>query len=83
MIILGIQAGWESMPNVEDVSCSVAIDGLGTTYLVELSTFPALPYQNNIFEHGGNPGIASFACDISHVSDLCVPSIKIRVLSRL
>jgi hypothetical protein len=63
------QAGWESMPNIDDVSCSLEFQGdYGSIYTVELNTFPALPYQNNIFNHFGNPGLGSFSCDISQVS---------------
>lgn len=65
---LECEAGWESLPNLEDVTCSVTYDGLGTVYTVELDAFPPLPYQNNIFSHFGNPGLSSFSCDISHVS---------------
>ena len=59
--------GWESLPNVEDVTCSMEQSGYGTLYTVEFNAFPALPYQNNIFEHFGNPGATSFSCDISKV----------------
>ena len=72
MTDLFTQAGWESMPNIEDVSCSMEFKGdYGTIYTVELNEFPALPYQNNIFQHFGNPGLDSFSCDISHVRISC------------
>ncbi len=57
------------MPNVEGVSCTAEASGTGLIYTVELTAFPALPYQNNIFSHNGNPGLSHFSCDISHVSD--------------
>ena len=63
------QAGWETMPNIDDVSCSLEMQGdYGSIYTVELNTFPSLPYQNNVFNHFGNPGLDSFSCDISQVS---------------
>jgi len=70
---LEFQAGWESMPNIDDVSCSLEFQGdYGSIYTVELNSFPALPYQNNIFNHFGNPGLGSFSCDISQVSLPCL-----------
>jgi len=76
-----LQAGWESMPNIDDVSCSLEFQGdYGSIYTVELNSFPALPYQNNIFNHFGNPGLGSFSCDISQVS---LPHLEFHFLGLL
>ena len=60
--------GWETMNNIEDVSCTVEVNGYGSVYTVELEAFPALPWQNNIFDHYGNPPVRAFTCDTSKIT---------------
>ena len=63
------EEGWETMNNIEDVTCSVEYEGdFGTIYTVELEAFPPLPWQNNIYDHYGNPPISAFTCDISKIT---------------
>lgn len=68
------EAGWESLANIQDVTCTATQEDRGIIYTVEFDSFPPLPYQNNIFVHYGNPGLTSFSCDISQV-------IKTNILS--
>ncbi len=63
------------MPNIAGVACTAQVSGTGTIYTVEITAFPALPYQNNIFNHNGNPGIAQFSCDISQVTHACTKPV--------
>ena len=63
------EEGWETMNNIEDVTCAVEYEGeFGTIYTVELEAFPPLPWQNNIYDHYGNPPISAFTCDISKIT---------------
>lgn len=40
----------------------------GTTYTVEILTWPDYPYQNNVYEHDGNPPLSSMSCDVTHIT---------------
>lgn len=60
------EAAWESLGNVEDVSCTRSVDGSSgytAQYTVELRSFPLFPSQNNVYSHTGNPAASSFSCD--------------------
>lgn len=61
------KAAWESLGNVEQVSClRSAINAAGgATYNIQFLAWPAVPKQNNIFHHEGNPPLSAFSCDAS------------------
>ena len=63
------EAAWESLDNVEQVACyrSDVNDAWGATYNIRFLAWPAIPMQNNIFYHDGNPPLSAFTCDASHV----------------
>ena len=37
--------------------------------MVTFAKFPLYAHQNNVFSHDGNPGLGSFSCDVSGVTD--------------
>ena len=60
----------EGLPNIEVAACARGAPDAqgGAVYSIELSSFPTLPHQNNIFAHDGNPPLSSFTCDVSAAS---------------
>lgn len=47
--------------------CSVTSLGVDRQLLnITLEEFPAVPYENNIFSHNGNPPLSHFSCDVSN-----------------
>lgn len=63
-------SAWEGLDNVESVECSKTLPGSGpgAIYSITFTAFPALPSQNNVFSHDGNPDLSSFTCDTSSVT---------------
>lgn len=74
------ETAFRTLSNVEDVTCSRTSPTLvsGATYTINFLSFPTKPYENNIFNHDGNPPLSSFQCDTSlvtgGVSPACVLS---------
>lgn len=62
------EKAWESLENVEDVTCKMSTTAAGAKYNVSFESWPVVPRENNLFSHTGNPPIESFTCDISAVS---------------
>jgi hypothetical protein len=64
------QRGFESMQNIEHVSCNVTRrSALSATYFVQFLSFPLMPYEDNLYFHTGNPSMELMACDKSAVTD--------------
>lgn len=61
------EAAWESLHNVEQVVCfrGAINQAGGATYNIKFLAWPAIPMQNNIFSHEGNPPLTAFTCDVS------------------
>ncbi len=61
------EAAWESLDNVEQVVCfrGAINQAGGATYNIKFLAWPAVPMQNNIFSHEGNPPLTAFMCDAS------------------
>jgi len=64
------KAAWESLDNIEQVTClRSTINAVGgATYNIQFLAWPAVPKQNNIFNHEGNPSLSAFSCDTSGVA---------------
>ena len=60
------QESFQNLPNIKKVNCTVmeynSVSG-AATYLVEIIKFPTLPYENNIYNHDGNPSVSDFYCN--------------------
>ncbi|GMI18818.1 hypothetical protein TrLO_g6162 [Triparma laevis f. longispina] len=41
---------------------------LGANYTITFQSFPTFPYENNVYNHNGNPNVLDFSCDVSEVS---------------
>jgi hypothetical protein len=57
-----------SWKGVSGVSCnreSVDPDSGAGTYKITILNYPVQPYENNIFNHTGNPPLSSFFCNTS------------------
>lgn len=50
------------------VDRAVVDSSFGTTYTVEILTWPDYPYQNNVYEHDGNPALSTMSCGLTHVT---------------
>ena len=63
------EVAWESLDNVEQVTCRRGDlnAAWGATYNIQFLAWPAIPMQNNVFHHEGNPPLSSFTCDASNV----------------
>lgn len=62
---------FSKLPNIKSVTCSQSIQtewGGGATYYVNFTSFPIIPYENNLWSHNGVPDIDSFYCDTSQVN---------------
>jgi hypothetical protein len=62
---------FESLPNVEEVTCTRTPQNngnLGANYTITFKRFPVLPHENNIFSHSGNPALLDFSCDASELT---------------
>ena len=66
------KAAWESLDNVEQVAClrGTLNEAGGSTYNIKFLAWPAVPMQNNVFNHDGNPPLSAFSCDSSNVTVL-------------
>jgi len=67
------ESTWESLDNVDDVTCTRALTGGGAytaEYEVEFVAFPLFPSENNLHKHNGNPPIASFSCDTTNAAQV-------------
>ncbi|CAM9881317.1 unnamed protein product [Chrysoparadoxa australica] len=67
----------EALPNIEDVTVTQGVDGTtkGAVYTITFIQWPALPSQNNIFTHDGNPSItADFSCDTTGITSGNTPT---------
>lgn len=64
------KTSFESLNNIESVSCTrgEVSTTFGAEYTVEILAWPSYPYQNNVFNHEGNPPISHFSCDTSDVT---------------
>jgi hypothetical protein len=65
------ETSFASLRNVNTVRCTKgsANSNGGATYIVQFVAFSVLPYENNIYYHGGNPSLDSFSCSTSSASD--------------
>jgi hypothetical protein len=63
------ELAWKSLDNVEQVTCrrGGVNAAWGATYNIQFLAWPAIPMQNNVFHHEGNPPLSSFTCDASNV----------------
>jgi hypothetical protein len=70
------EIAFAALPNVEEVSCSRSTPTAdqGATYMIQFLSFPLKPYENNIYNHNGNPPLSSFQCDTSLVTGATNPS---------
>ncbi|GMH52097.1 hypothetical protein TrRE_jg12444, partial [Triparma retinervis] len=61
----------ESLPNVASVTCVRAAANparLSANYTIKFIAWPAIPHENNIYSHSGNPNLMDFSCDVSEVA---------------
>lgn len=64
---------FQSLRNVKAVDCSLAVRStVHSTYTVKFKSFPLTPYENNIYNHRGNPALSSFACGIALLNSTAV-----------
>jgi hypothetical protein len=62
---------WESLDNVEDVTCTKS----GSAYEITFNAFAIARAENNVFtNHDGNPLLGNFTCDISDVAGTGTPA---------
>ncbi len=54
---------FQSLPNIESVNCTiVSIYGYTRTFQVVFTSFPLLPYENNLFSNDGDPNKWALDC---------------------
>jgi hypothetical protein len=67
---------FQTLPNIGEVKCGRNKPDTrgGALYEIQLRSFPAVPHENNIYFHSGNPPLSSFTCDTSLVTGTVNPT---------
>ena len=65
-----LKARLSQLQNIDRVSVtrSKVNDYDGATYDITFLSWPAIPHENNLYSHAGNPSLDSFSCDAINVS---------------
>ena len=63
---------FKQLKNAADVNCvQETLDPQGGTgsYIITFNKWSTYPYENNFFNHSGNPHIQSFSCNTTNVDE--------------
>ncbi|KAG5188017.1 hypothetical protein JKP88DRAFT_347960 [Tribonema minus] len=60
-----------SLPNVASASCERGPinEWGGATYTISFDAWPTQPFENNLYNHDGNPSLQQFACNMTAIYD--------------